>query len=548
MKLGRYLRWQAAIALLGIVLLVALLRYAAYSFTSVTVPEKGGSFVEGVAGNPRYLNPLLSQYNQIDEEICALLFSGLTRLDEQGNVVPDLAETFTVSSDGLVYDFRLRSGLTWHDGAPVRAADVLHTVGVMQSPDFPGVPWLGTLWRAAKASAPEGQDGLAIRFELEQPLAPFLDYTTIGLLPAHLWERVPIPQIIESQLNTQPVGTGPFQLSEISAQQVDLIPFARYYGNAPYLAHVIFRFYPAHQNLLAAFDKKEIDGVSWVWPDEMEEASRRTDLQLFSAPLSGYTLIYLNLRNPNLPFFSDDAVRKALLLGLDRQALIDDVLSGQGIVAHTPILPGTWAHDSEATQYNHDPEKARQLLDAAGWRDTDGDGVRDRDGQRLAFILIGDERNMLEAVSTAWAKIGVQAAAQPVTLAGLTSDFLATRTFDAALVHWELSGDPDPYPLWHSTQIQDGQNYAGWDDEATDVAIEQARALTDVNVRRDYYVEFQRIFAEQLPALLLYHPVHTYGVRNIVQDVQLGPLNTSADRFRNIAQWYIKSRRITVGN
>jgi peptide/nickel transport system substrate-binding protein len=546
--LGRYLRWQAAIALLGIVLLVALLRYAAYSFTSVTVPDQGGSFVEGVAGNPRYLNPLLSQYNQIDEEICALLFSGLTRLDEQGNVVPDLAETFTVSSDGLVYDFRLRPGLTWHDGAPVRAADVLHTVGVMQSPDFPGVPWLGTLWRAAKTSAPEGEDGLAVRFELEQPLAPFLDYTTIGLLPAHLWERVPIAQMMESQLNTQPVGTGPFQLSDISATQVDLVPFARYYGDTPYLAHVIFRFYPAHQNLLAAFDRKEIDGVSWVWPDEMEEASRRNDLQLFSAPLSGYTLIYLNLRNPNLPFFSEDAVRQALLLGLDRQALIDDVLHGQGIVAHTPILPGTWAHDSEATQYGHDPERARQLLDAAGWRDTDGDGVRDRDGQKLAFILIGDERNMLEAVSTAWAKIGVQAAAQPVTLAGLTSDFLATRTFDAALVHWELSGDPDPYPLWHSTQIQDGQNYAGWDDEATDVAIEQARALTDVNLRRDYYVEFQRIFAERLPALLLYHPVYTYGVRNIVHDVQLGPLNTSADRFRNISQWYIKGRRITVGN
>ena len=161
--MGRYLRWQAAIALLGIILLAALLRYTAYNFTSVTVPERGGTLVEGVAGNPQYLNPLLSQYNQVDGVLGALLFNGLTRLDERGNVVPDLAESFVVSPDGLTYDFRLRSGLYWHDGLPVTAADVLYTIGAMQAEAFPGVTWLSTLWRAVEVSAPEGPEGLAIR-------------------------------------------------------------------------------------------------------------------------------------------------------------------------------------------------------------------------------------------------------------------------------------------------------------------------------------------------------------------------------------------------
>jgi peptide/nickel transport system substrate-binding protein len=545
--LGRYLHWQAAIALLGILLLAALLSLAAYNFTSVTVPERGGTYVEGVAGNPQYLNPLLSQYNQVDGDLCALLFNGLTRLDEQGNVIPDLAAGWTVSPDGLEYDFRLREGLFWHDGVLVTAEDVLYTVGAMQEPDFPGVPWLGTLWRNVAIYAPEGPNGLAVRFELKQPLASFLDYTTIGLLPAHLWSRVPIAEMVSSQLNTRPVGTGPFQISQVTATRIDLTVNPRYHGPIPYLTGLTIHFYPDHQSLLPAYDRGEIDGVSWIWPDEIADAAQRKDLQLFSTPLSGYTLIYLNLQNPNLPFFKETAVRQALLYALDRQALIDTALHGQGLVAHSPILPGTWAYDPQVPQYKYDPERARALLDQAGWVDSDGDGVRDQGGQKLEFNLLGNNRQIIEGIAAAWAQIGVRAVAQEVTQAGLTTDFLVPRTFDAALAHWELAGDPDPYPLWHSTRIKDGQNYAGWDHRAADEVIEKARSLTDQAARKEYYAQFQRIFATEVPALLLYHPVYSFGVRNKVHDVQIGPLNSPADRFQSLAGWYIVTKRITVG-
>lgn len=546
--MGRYLRWQAVIAILGIILLAALLRYTAYNFTSVTVPDRGGTLVEGVAGNPQYLNPLLSQYNQVDAVLCALLFNGLTRLDEQGNVVPDLAESVTVSPEGLTYDFRLRSGLYWHDGAPVTAADVLYTVGAMQAEEFPGVSWLSTLWRAVEVSAPEGPEGLAVRFTLQEAFAPFLDYTTIGLLPAHLWDVVPVAQMMSSQLNTRPVGTGPFEVSQITATRAELTANPRYHGPAPYLAGLTVRFYPDHQSLLPAYDRGEIDAVSQLWPEELPGSAQRTDLKLFSAPVAGYTLVYLNLQNPNLPFFKEAPVRQALLYALDRQKLVDAVLNGQGLVAHTPVLPGTWAYDAEVRQYGHDPARARQLLDEAGWVDSDGDGVRDREGARLAFVLLGNDGPMIEAIAAAWAEIGVQAMAQTVSLPGLTADFLVPRTFDAALVHWELSGDPDPYPLWHSTQATTGQNYAGWEDRQADEAIEIARALTDRTLRRGLYLQFQRTFAEEVPALLLYYPVYTYGVRDKIHDVQIGPLNSPGDRFRSLATWYIVTKRVTVGS
>jgi peptide/nickel transport system substrate-binding protein len=546
--LGRYLRWQAVIALLGIALLVALLRYASYGFTTVTVPDRGGSYVEGVAGTPQYLNPLLSQYNQVDDTLVYLLFNGLTRLDEQGNVVPDLADGWLVSDDGLTYDFRLKPGLVWHDGHPVTAADVLYTVNAMQSEDFPGVPWLSTLWRTVTVEAPEGPEGLYVRFTLGQLLPSFLDYTTIGLLPAHIWQDVPVAQMRESQYNTRPVGTGPFMVERLTATRADLVVNPRYPGKTPYLAGISFRFYPDHESLLTAYDRDEIDGVSWLWPQDVATAAERTDMNVFSAPLSGYTLVYLNQDNPNTPFFKETQVRVALLYALDRQGLIDRVMQGQGLVAHSPILPGTWAYDPDILQHPYSPESANAILDEAGWVDSDGDGVRDRDGVKLAFILLGNDTALLDELARMWAAVGVQATPQAVSLPGLTSDFLIPRTFDAAVAHWDLVGDPDPYPLWHSTQIQEGQNYGGWDERVADEAIERARATNDRAQRRNEYIQWQHIFAEEVPALLLYHPVYSFGVRDKVRNVSIGPLNSPAERFRTIADWYIVTRRVTVGS
>ncbi len=150
--------------------------------------------------------------------------------------------------------------------------------------------------------------------------------------------------------------------------------------------------------------------------------------------------------------------------------------------------------------------------------------------------------------SAMWAELGVKAEVQAVSLPGLTADFLVPRTYDAALVDWELSGDPDPYPLWHSTQAKAGQNYGGWEDRAADEAIEKARNLPDRNQRVAFYKDFQRIFAEQLPALVLYNPVYTFGVRNKINQVQMGPLNTPGDRYRSIADWYINTKKVTVSS
>jgi peptide/nickel transport system substrate-binding protein len=190
-----------------------------------------------------------------------------------------------------------------------------------------------------------------------------------------------------------------------------------------------------------------------------------------------------------------------------------------------------------------------QLLQAAGWVDANGDGIRDKEGRPLRFLLYSNDDPtrvaLIERIAADWREIGVEAVPTPVTFAGLVADFLNPRRFDAALIGWELTGDPDPYPLWHSTQASGGgQNYSGWANVEADELMEKARAMTGEAERRALYGRFQELFAEEAPAILLYYPVYTYGVSTRVHNVQIGSLNHPPERFTTFADWYILTRRV----
>ncbi|MFZ1550725.1 MAG: peptide ABC transporter substrate-binding protein [Anaerolineae bacterium] len=546
--MGKYVRWQAAVAVIGILLLGALLWYTAYTFPTKVIPARGGTYSEGVASNPQYLNPLLSHYNDIDRDLVALLFNGLTTLDERGVVVPDLAERWEAGADNLSYTFFLRPNVRWSDGAPFNADDVIFTVSVMQSDDYQWAPWLSALWKSVKATK---VDEFTVTFTLSQPFAPFLDYTTIGLLPSHLWARYPVAELTSAQLNTRPVGTGPWQLTQIDADHVRLEPNPFFSGPLPYLSGIEFHFYPDTRRVLSAFSRHEINAIAHLYPDDVKSVLKEPELNLFSSTLPGYALIYLNLNSSNVPFFGDKAVRQALRAGLNRQQLIDEGLQGQGLIANSPIQPGNWAYDADVAQVSYNPAAARKLLADAGWTDSDADGISDKDGKPLRFVFLTtdapDQVALGRLITQQWREIGVGVETQTTSFAGLAADYLSTHNFDAALVTWELSGDPDPYPLWHSTEIESGQNYARWNNRDADEAIEAARRTNDQTQRIELYRQFQVVFTDEAPALLLYHPVYTFGVESKVRGVTIGKLNRAADRFRTVSEWYIVTQRVSAG-
>jgi peptide/nickel transport system substrate-binding protein len=550
---SRHIVWQAILALLGVALVfIILMQLAPTVVTTEEIPAAGGRYVEGVLGFSEAINPILApmvvQANPVDQDLCAMVFSGLTALDEAGQIVPDLALDWEVLGEGTVYEFHLRQDVTWHDGAPFSAADVRFTVQAMQDPGYQGDPSLRELWRTVSI---EQTDQHTVRFALQEPFPSFIYYTTVGLLPAHLLSNVAAADLPGHDFSTQhPIGTGRFVVDEIAPDRVVLVANPDYWGPELFLEGVELWFFGSVENLLLAYERGEIHGFHPDRSQALSDLARYPDLGLYSAQSAGLGVIYLNLAREATPFFQVKEVRQALLYAMNRAALIDQALGGQGLVANSPILPTTWAYDPSVKPYLYDPERAIGLLDASGWVDTDGDRIRDQDGIPLAFTLLtGDDPVMAqfaEEVARYWRLVGVDVTVRP-TSGGAMTNFVQRRDFDAALVELGLVADPDPYPLWHSTQASgSGQNFSGFANEEADLIMEEGRLTTDLKRRAELYRSFQQIFAEEVPSLLLFYPIYSYAVDAQVRDVQLSPMLHTSDRFRNIDAWYVATEEVEV--
>lgn len=549
----QHIRLQVLIALSGIIVMLTMIGYISTNLETVLQPEPGGTYIEGIPSFPDTLNPLyLSATNQADQAITALLFQGLTHPDENSVIQPDLAASWEISEDSRSYTFHLREGVLWHDGTPFTAEDVAFTVGVIQDPAFVGTAPAIELWRTVEVDI---LDPLTIRFILPEdvvPFAPFLSFTTFGILPNHLLAGVPVAEIPGSPFSQFPIGTGPWRITRVEGEQIVLEPHQLPDDSRPMLAQLILRFYDAPLTALEALDRGEVMGVAQVPPEEMSRALSNSSLVPYTSIQSGYTAIFFNLRNP---LFQRQPVREALFLGLDRQALIANVLDGQGVVAHSFLMPTHWAYDGTLPRYTYQPDEARQTLDQEGWVDSDGDGVREREGEPIQFTIltIGSEPKMVEVVEEVmrqWGELGIRAQPQLVGSAEELRDALRTRDFDLFILSTPSSGlpsDPDFYPLWHSSQIAEtGQNYTSFASEAADRLLVEARFTLDPEERRAIYSEFQTMLARDLPALPLYHPIHNYVVNEAVKEIQVGPLHNPGGRFDSLSNWYLKTQRLLV--
>lgn len=537
----------------GFLLTAGMLVYFASTYTTEFRPAPGGTYLESISGFPQSLNPLLSFYNDADSDVTSLVYSGLTQITMEGEIAPDLAIGWEIEPGGITYTFRLNPRALWHDGMPVSADDVLFTVGLLQDPDYPGPPDIGALWQGIRV---ERLGELAVRFVLPEPYAPFLDYTTFGLLPAHRLRGIRSADLATLDFNRDPVGTGPFRLAEVKAQdgqitEVTLKRFPRFYGAQAFIENVVLRFYPTPRAAFEVYQDGLVEGVAGVPINLLPEVWKNEALNLYTAPVAEITMLYFNeLISATVPFDATP-VRQALLYAIDRQALVDEVLLGQAIVPKTPLLPGTWAYsEEEVPAYPHNPAQAAALLRSVGWTRTFiTETLRNADGTPLRFsLMVADEPTDLalgRALATQWAAVGISVTVQAVPPLALGAS-LQSRSYEAALIHIMAPGDPDPYPFWHETQALVGQNYTGFRHRRISELIEQARITVDRERRVALYREFQQLFMSEVPAIPLYVPVFNYAVDVRVQGVQMPPLVRTGDRFRNIAEWYVLQRRVVV--
>lgn len=555
----RNLRWQLIIALGGLLLIVGLLLGQTPNPTVSTVqPVQGGAYAEALVGRVVRLNPLLDFQNQVDRDIDRLLYGSLIRFDSRGNPVNDLAESYAVSADASLYTFTLREDATWHDGEPVSADDVIYTFSKFQEEDYPGPPDLRAVWQEIEIVRLDERN---VQFQLPEPFAPFLDFMSTGLLPDHLLRGVGAAELIDHPFNREPVGSGPFRFESFLLDEqgelagVSLTAFENYHAGRPYLERVEFRLYSNAELALQAYAEGVVQGLSPVEPSILPAVTDLPATQVHSAAGPSTTLVFLNTAHPEKTFLAERDFRQALLLAVNREWLINQFRHGEAIVAVGPILPGSWAFADGLPAVPFDPRGAEARLDALGWTLPPGSApgtaeyVRTQEDELLSFELayptIDGYAQLAEGLRTSWARIGVQAELVPVDPDRIVAGLLEPRQYQAVLTELDLSRypDPDPYPFWHDSQVEHGQNYSQFSDRNISIWLEQARTTPDRQRRAELYRDFQFRFQDQLPALMLFHPIYTYAVSTAVQGPSLGPIQDPSDRFGSISQWFLLVRR-----
>ncbi|MFB3053101.1 MAG: ABC transporter substrate-binding protein [Dehalococcoidia bacterium] len=523
---------------LGVIAIATLGFILANPLSSSPEEQREQRYVEAIVGSPDRVNPLFAPLNETDADLASLVFSGLTRLGPEGRVLPDLAESWVISEDGLAYTFKLRRDVIWHTGAAFTAEDALFTYELLADPDLPSDPRLGQLWRQVSCNAP---DEFTLLCELSEPFAPFLSFTSIGLLPKHVLEGMTAVEIFDSPFNQKPVGTGPFRLPTLNEAEAILRANPTYYDERPAIDEIEIRFFPNPSTAAAALSRGEVQGVLLGPSASQEDFDLLTSTEGLRAYTSNRTRILMLFLNNSQPPFDDKALREAVAFSVNVDDVISELLGGRAVRADSPIVPGTWAYNPLLEPRPHDLDTARELLEEAGWETTD-DGVRQKDGKELRVSLMTDQDPLriaiAEMVANQLAEVGIQVAVTPQD-SDLRREFLAPRQYQAAIFGWDPGPDPDPYPVWHSSQVEppDSGNIAGYQNEDTDRLIEEARLTTDLDKRQTLYYTFQQMFFEDVPSVLLYYPAFTYFVAEEVQNIELGTLFLTSSRFANATQW-----------
>ena len=535
--------------------IIAGMIYAALAvntYYSQETPVSGGTITEGIVGTPRFVNPALAQ-TRADQDVVALVYSGLLKIDTDGNLVPDIAESITAAEDGLSYNIKLKRDIAFHDGTPVTARDVAYTIQLIQDPDLKS-PLRGNWVDVSIEEVSEYE----LNIFLEEAYAPFVENFTLGIIPAHIWSALPTEQIPFSQLNTEPVGSGPFRVIDSKRDASGIInrytlSAFRANNSQPKIDSVELAFFQNEEGLLAALSDGEIDATAYV---SNERISSFTDngYELFSKPLPRTFGIFFNQNRSSA--LRDAAAREALTAAIDRRRLIDEVLYGYGVPITGPTTFASFeleSTDDTNTASSITPkEQAVTILKDGGWELTEnGLWGKDIGGNAVELSLTLRTSNttlfddLVAFVTEQWKEIGIEVVVEQYEQTGLVQSVIRTRDFQALLFGLDMNRSQDLYPFWHSSQKDDpGLNIAQYTNLTVDNLLETARVeQNDVN-RQSILSEASTIIEAETPAIFLFEPTLTYLVKENVTVSLADRLARPSDRFTTISQWHTESQSL----
>ncbi|HEY8483513.1 MAG TPA: ABC transporter substrate-binding protein [Longimicrobiales bacterium] len=508
-------------------------------------PQRGGTVVAGVRADFGGFNPVTNTDVRTDEIIKFALFTPLIQYDRNLEVQPYLAESWELLGDTAVV-FRLRSDVRWHDGQPVTAEDVKFTFDLAKDPAAASL--IGTAY-LANVDRAEVLDPHTIRFHFARPHAQALEDFWWAPLPRHLLQGVAPADLRNAPFNRRPVGSGPYRFVEWRANDRLVLErnpdFPAALGGPPHLDRVVIRVVPEVSTLLTELVTGGVQVNIDVQPEQVSQIQASRGLELFSYP--GRTVFYIGWNNQRRPF-DDPRVRRAMTLAIDRQAIINALLAGQGVPATSTIPPWHPLYPEDVQPLPYDVAQADELLDAAGWIDRNHDGVReDSQGRPFRFTLLTSDRTLnravAEIVQDQLRRVGVQADVRVLEFQTLLAQH-RSRDFDAVFTNWvldnfQVASAPAALFLSRLADVPLSSNRSGVRSPRLDALIERGAATVDPGQARAVWREFTLALQEEQPFTFMFWLNELAAASTRVQGIEMDPRG----EFLTIRSWWVPGGR-----
>ena len=554
--LGTFSPLERLIFLVGLAvsaLAVLVILFKINNHFMVSIPEDGGTLSEGVVGTPRYVNPLLA-VSDADRDLSQLVYRGLMKEDSNGTLVPDLAATYTLSPDDLTYTFTLKKAY-FQDGTPITSADVVYTINSALNATLKSsvqIQWEGVSVQAIDANT--------VSFTLKTPYAPFLESTTLGILPQHIWSKIPYENWSYSDYNTKNViGSGWYKVKKVSTdssgvpQYYDLALYSKDKDGAPRIGAISLHFYASESAIVTAYEKGDIDALGGIDPQDAQKLQSE-GAHILTAPLPRVFGIFFN--QAEAPIFTDPVVREAVGLAVNKDAIVDQVLKGYGASATGPIpqSSGLTTVLPDQTETAGNVAEAKKLLEKDGWT-LGSDGIYAKSlskkaaPTRLSFELdtndVPELSQAVDLITSQLAQAGIEVTPKVYETGNLNQDIIRPRKFQALFFGQVVSSQSDLFAFWDSSERTDpGLNIAGYANPSVDKLLEQGLETLDPDKESGIYASVQDDINQDMPAVFVYSPAYIYAVRGNLTGITLGHVSTPEDRFATEASWYLDTDKV----
>jgi len=556
---------QICLAIIAVNLV--LLGFSLYRNNIELTPASGGSYTEIITGSPKFINPLYASINNVDSDLVALIYSGLLKRGENNSLVPDLAEKFSVSDDGKTYTFYLKKDLAWHDKSPLTADDVVFTFQAIANPEYKS-----PLYTSFTGVEVEKIDDTTVKFSLTESYSGFLELLTVGIMPGNTWSQISPAAANLADLNLKPIGSGPYKFKSLTKDKTghirsyELELNKNYFNQKPYINNLIFKFYASFEESVAALNEGKAEGLGYLPKEYETKVANKSGLNNYYLEQPQSTILFFNQNN--LGALKDLKVRQALAYALDKKTIA--AIFPHAKTIDSPILPMfTGYFNPDVIKYDFSLDKARALLAEAGFKvetvaaATDqiatsseatlpAVGTWQKKGAEFLTVALTtvdqpDEIQVAELIKKAWENINVKVNLEIVPAQSMASEIIRPRKYQVLLYGAILGADPDQYPFWHSLQIgPSGLNLSNYSNKEVDALLEDGRITTKEDVRKEKYKKLQEIIARDLPAIFLYSQSYLYIQTDKIKGFDTKMIAVSNDRFSNIVNWYINTRKKIV--